>query len=113
MSLQYKLRTWLVACLGEKTLMDPKDRAMRVLEEALELAQAADISVEKASAQLHHVYSRPVGDLNQEIAGVLNTTLLMAECVGQDALHLGSTELVRAWTNIDLIRRKNLQKVQP
>lgn len=113
MSLQYKLRTWLVACLGEAALMSPEDRALRVLEEAVELAQAAGIDHAKAIEQVHHTYARPIGKLNQEVAGTLNTVLLMAECLGEDAIHLGETELRRAWTNIDLIRRKNRSKVQP
>lgn len=112
MTLQYKLRTWLVACLGEETLHSLPDRALRVLEEAVELAQAADIPAEKVVELVQHVYSRPVGRLEQEVAGVLNTVLLTAECIGQDAMHLGSQELTRAWTHIDAIRRKNRQKVQ-
>lgn len=113
MSLQYKLRTWLIACIGEATLMDPQARALRVLEEAVELAQAAGLPQSKVLEQVQHTYARPPGDISQEVAGVLNAAMLTAECLGEDALHLGSNELKRAWANIDLIRRKNLQKVQP
>jgi NTP pyrophosphatase (non-canonical NTP hydrolase) len=113
MSLQAKLRVWLIACLGEKTLRSPQDRAMRVLEEAVELAQAVGIPRAKAREQVDHTYSRPLGEPTQEVAGVLNATLLMAECLGEDGLRLGDAEVERAWAHIDLIRRKNLDKVQP
>ena len=86
---------------------------MRVLEEAVELAQASGISRDKAIEQVNHTFDRPAGDVGQEIAGVVNSALLAAECYGQDGLWLGARELRRAWANIDLIRRKNLDKVQP
>lgn len=111
-SLQDGLAEWLTHALGEETLMDPKARAMRVLEEAVELAQALGIPREKAVEQLHHTYDRPVGDPAQEIAGVINGALLAAECIGVDGLLMGEEELHRVWLNVDEIRLKNLSKVQ-
>jgi hypothetical protein len=95
-----------------ETLLDPQARAMRVLEEAVELTQAVGIPQAKAQEQLDHTYARPPGEVDQEIAGVINAALLAAEGYGQDGLWLGARELRRAWANIDLIRRKNLYKVQ-
>lgn len=111
--LQDYLADWLERCLGKKTLKSRKDRAMRVLEEAVELAQAVGIPREKALEQLHHTYNRPKGRVAQEIAGVINAALLAAEALGEDGLLLGLDELDRVEDAMDLIRLKNLSKVQP
>lgn len=111
-SLQKGLVSWLERCLGKETLLNRKDRAIRVLEEAVELAQAVGIPREKALEQLHHTYDRPKGQPAQEIAGVINAALLAAEALGYDGLDLGLNELHRAEDAIDIIRRKNLSKVQ-
>lgn len=110
--LQTALTRWLIEALGMETLMDRKARAMRVLEEAVELAQAAGITVEKVQEQVSWTFGRPAGEYDQEIAGVINSALLAAEGYGQDGLWLGAKELRRAWRNIDIIRHKNLTKVQ-
>ncbi|AXQ68713.1 hypothetical protein HOU00_gp412 [Caulobacter phage CcrPW] len=110
--LQVNLAHWLERCLGRQTLLSRKDRAIRVLEEAIELAQAAGIPRDKALEQLDHTYGRPKGRPYQEIAGVLNATLLAAEAYGYDGLTLGLDELARAEEKIDLIREKNRTKVQ-
>lgn len=112
-SLQQGLSVWLVEAIGRETLIDPKARALRVFEEACELAQALGLSLEKAQEQLSHTYSRPVGEASQEVAGVLNSALLTAECLGLDGEQLGQVELARVWTKIDEVRLKNLSKVQP
>lgn len=110
--LQLLLAEWLEKALGRKTLYNLQDRALRVLEEAVELAQAAGIPREKALEQLHHTYDREPGEVYQEIAGVLNAALLTAEAIGKDGMSLGATELIRVEEKIDLIRLKNLSKVQ-
>ncbi|AFU88036.1 hypothetical protein CcrColossus_gp166 [Caulobacter phage CcrColossus] len=110
--LQTNLADWLERCLGKKTLNSRKDRAIRVLEEAIELAQAAGISREKALEQLNHTYGRPKGRPYQEIAGVLNAALLTAEAYGYDGLTLGVEEWRRVENKMDLIREKNRSKVQ-
>ena len=109
--LQTNLAHWLERCLGRQTLLSRKDRAIRVLEEAIELAQAAGISRDKALEQLDHTYGRPKGRPGQEIAGVLNAALLAAEAYGYDGLTLGLDELARAEDAIDVIRQKNQSKV--
>jgi hypothetical protein len=112
-TLQDGLAEWLIEAIGEDTLRDPKARAMRVLEEAVELAQAVGISREKAYEQVDNTYDRPPGEPSQEIAGVINSALLAAEGIGQSGIWLGAQELRRAWRDINLIRAKQRDKVHP
>ncbi len=112
MHLQANLAEWLTAALGEETLNDPKARAMRVLEEAVELAQAVGIPSSKVVLQVNHTFARPPGEPSQEVAGVLNAALLAAHSLGKSGLRLGEAELQRAWRDMDLIRAKNRTKVQ-
>lgn len=106
-SLQFGLRRWLIAAIGLESLMDRQARALRVLEEAVELAQAAGIIESKAQEQVSATFAKPPGEYDQEIGGVVNAVLMAAEGAGQDGLWLGARELRRAWANIDLIRRKS------
>lgn len=108
--LQQRVWTWLVTAFGGKFL-SPQDRVLRALEEAVELAQAADILQEVAYAMVEHVYSRPKGDPRQELAGLVNTTLMVAEAYGLDGLEAGRDELIDAWERIDVIRLKQAEKV--
>lgn len=57
-------------------------RARRFLEEAVELAQAAGVTAEEADAVRAYVFSRPAGDIRQEIGGVMVTLSCLAEVMG-------------------------------
>ena len=65
---------WVRTTFGPATLTG-SERAMRVLEEALELFQAEGLDLDKALAIARHVYGRPLGDPAQEVGG-LGVTLL-------------------------------------
>lgn len=109
-ALQARLSVWLGAAFGGRFL-SPQDRALRALEEAVELAQAVGISQDIAEAMTDHVYARPPGDPRQELAGLLNTVLLTATALDLDALTEGDIELQRAWARMDEIRAKQPEKV--
>lgn len=49
----------------------PKVRAMRLLEEALELAQAEDVTDKESTIILNQVYGKDKGDPRKELGGVL------------------------------------------
>jgi hypothetical protein len=68
-SLESRVRAWVESRIGVHH-MQPKERAMRLLEEACELAQAEGISLDLAAKQLAHVYDREPGEAQQEAAGV-------------------------------------------
>lgn len=64
-------RDWAIRCFGCAQMDDPRTRALRLLEEAMELAQAQDIELVTAIKVLYHVYSRPKGEPAQELGGIL------------------------------------------
>ena len=78
--------------------MDKKERAMRVLEEALELAQASGITPPEISVIFEHVWSRPAGEVAQEHAGVMVS--LLASCTANQILleEVTATEIDRIWS---------------
>lgn len=91
--------------------VDIRTRSFLVLEEAFELAQAANIPLERAMALGHHVYSRPVGQVEQEAAGVAVTILLFAQAIGRPLVELIDMEIASFKTRIPEIREKSKQKV--
>ncbi|AXQ69776.1 hypothetical protein HOU03_gp491 [Caulobacter phage CcrSC] len=108
--LQQRLWLWFHAAFGGRW-STPQDRALRVLEEAVELAQAVGIIRGVALHMVDHVYDRPPGEPLQELAGVFNTVLLTAQSMGVDAEQAGEHELQQAWGRIDEIRAKQADKV--
>ena len=72
--LQAAILKWMRETFGEATC-NPRERVMRFLEEAIELAQAEGVPRSAANRVLEHVYNKPPGDPAQEIGGV-GVTLL-------------------------------------
>ncbi len=66
-----RIARWVVDRLGEKLLMDRRERAMRLVEEVIELAQAEGIAPFEVKRVTDHIYSRPVGEPDQEMGGVM------------------------------------------
>ena len=69
MTLEERVQHWIVTRIGVKYAYR-RERAMRLLEEAIELAQAEGITEEMVNRQTRHVFSRPAGEPDQEAAGV-------------------------------------------
>lgn len=55
--LESRVADWVRTRIGE-THMHPRERAMRLLEEAAELAQAEGVTSEQANQQIAYVFSR-------------------------------------------------------
>lgn len=66
---QADVQDWMVACFGETLTLDRVERNYRFLEEALELVQATGLSEDEVHALVSHVYSKPSGELSQEVGG--------------------------------------------
>ncbi len=77
---EVRAANWVVNRIGEDH-MQPRERAMRLLEEAIELAQAEGISGDQARQQVAYVYGRPLGNAYQEAGGV--AVCLLAWCAGR------------------------------
>lgn len=71
---QGQIYDWVRRTFGTSTL-SATERALRFIEEALELVQAQGIPAERVRAVLDHVYGKPPGSINQEVGGV-GVTLL-------------------------------------
>lgn len=82
---QRKIGEWCVAAFGEFEGKSVAQRALRLLEESAELAQAAGVNEHLSHSLLHYVWSRPVGEIHQEIGGVAVTLLALAHSAGLSA----------------------------
>ena len=67
---------WGTRSFGEVQMHSPGTRSLRVVEEAIELAQACNVPQETVELCVREVYSKPKGDVNQEVGGVLMTIYL-------------------------------------
>lgn len=110
MSFQYKCWEWVVQAFGSEDATDPFIRVQRFLEEAIELAQALGFSRENAHKMVDYVYGRPVGEVTQEVGGVMCTLGSLCEAIGVDMHAAGVMELLRAIKMIDTIKEKHKSK---
>jgi NTP pyrophosphatase (non-canonical NTP hydrolase) len=109
-SFQKRTRRWFVACFSEEDVYDIVERNHRFLEEALELFQACGCTASEAHQLVDYVFSRPVGDIEQEIGGVLTTLAMVCSSEDIDLKEAGETELARMIRNIAKIRTKQAEK---
>lgn len=110
MRFQERVDRWLVACFGITIARDKEERSHRFIEESLELVQAAGCTRDEVLALVDYVYGRDVGEITQEVGGVMNT--LAALCLSHDVdmLRAGHIELDRCWANSDKMRAKQAAK---
>lgn len=112
LSFQNRVLDWMSACFWNRDdIMDPKERSLRILEEAIELVQAAGLDRSDIERMVEHVYERPPGETSQEVGGVM--VCLAAFCAAHrlDMMDAAETELARVWTKIDEIRAKQATKI--
>jgi hypothetical protein len=115
---QQRLSNWVLHCFGAKIRSDKRERDMRFLEEALELVQArGNVSLKDAVAMVHYVYSRPKGEVAQEVGGVMTCLAALVateqhpDGTEMDMMEEGEKELTRIWDHVEKIRQK--QKLKP
>jgi hypothetical protein len=109
-SYQDRVNEWLATCFPYSVRSDRQERTHRFLEEALELAQANGCSREEAQALIEYVYSRPAGQPELEVGGVMVTLASLCSATSIDMGEAGDRELQRNWQRIDTIRRKQASK---
>ncbi len=103
---------WAIRCFGKEHVLNRAIRGLRTLEEAAELAQALGVPEDKAAKCIQTVYSRPVGDPEQEIGGVLQTLAVLCESMGVDRDELFERELRRCLAkNPEHFRKRNQEKL--
>lgn len=86
---------WCARTFGAQSQKDRKKRALRFLEEAIELYQAEGCDFEQAQALLAHLFSRPPGDPRQEVGGVSVTLLSYCAAADLSADECEAAEIVR------------------
>lgn len=107
---QARVQPWMMACFGAEISSDRVERADRFIEEALELVQAGGYTAERAHALVDYVFTRPKGEIPQEIGGVMVTLAAFCLAYGEDMSAAGETELKRIWTKVEQIRAKQAAK---
>jgi hypothetical protein len=110
MKFQKSVNRWVLACLGLEIARNKVERNHRFLEESLELVQAAGCTESEAMQLVDYVYGRPVGEIVQEVGGVMNTLAALCTANDIDMLEAGEIEVERCWTKIDKIRAKQAAK---
>ena len=101
--LQHRVAEWVRTRIG-RAHMAPAERAMRLLEEAMELAQAEGVNEAQVYAQMKHVFSRPAGEPLQEGAGV--AVCLLAWCAARGVLFREVAE-----REVDRIEAKPIEQI--
>lgn len=102
---------WLEHVFGSKT-NDREERTIRLLEEVMELAQAEGVDWNQVNRLAEQVYKKPVGQVKQELGGVLVTLGSYLACTAQDPNSAYEQEFSRCESPeiIEKIRKKHSQK---
>ncbi|MFG6080309.1 hypothetical protein ACEUZ9_000859 [Paracoccus litorisediminis] len=111
---QNRVASWVENCFGGAVLMDRQERARRLLEEAIEFAQAAGLSAAEAHYLVDDVHAREAGDLGQEAGGVITTLAAACFGTGLDLHQEAMRELARIERPeiIEKCRRKQAEKAE-
>lgn len=92
---QRLISRWAVEAFGADQALDPKQRALRLLEEAIEAYQAAGADPAMAHSLIDFVFSREPGNLFQELGGVGVCVLCLAEAAQVSADYAEAFEVDR------------------
>ena len=109
-SFQVRVDRWIQHCFGPEIGADKVERNHRFIEEALELVQSGGCTASEAHQLVDYVFGRPVGEMHQEVGGVMNTLATLCNAYGVDLNGAAETELARVWAKSDQIRAKRAAK---
>jgi NTP pyrophosphatase (non-canonical NTP hydrolase) len=107
---QNRVDDWIQHCFGPAIGADRTERNHRFIEEALELVQAGGCTASEAHQLVDYVFGRPVGEIGQEVGGVMNTLAALCTAHRIDLDHEAEKELRRVWQKSDEIRAKHAAK---
>lgn len=82
---QRRVNEWAVDAFGVAQAINPRQRALRLLEEAVEAYQAVGGDKVMAHLTIDVMFDRPAGDPLQELGGVGVTLLALAASLGVSA----------------------------
>lgn len=105
---------WAIRCFGTKHCYDTKIRALRLMEEAIEYAQAVECDPNDMRKVMDMVLERPSGIPHKEIGGIMMTLAVACHNSAIDPMSAFEIELIRV-LGIDpqVFAKRNLEKVQP
>lgn len=92
---QRAVHEWCAAAFGADHASSVEQRAVRFLEESIELYQACDGTAAMAHKLIDYIFARPVGAAEQEFGGVDVTLLALAAAKRLSAEDLGKAEFER------------------
>lgn len=108
---QIKVANWVEEAFGLQQARSVEYRGLRFVEEAIELAQSCDCKLETLHQLIDHIYSRPKGDLRQELGGVGLTLLALANAAGMSADAAEQEELERVLSKpLEMFKKRNEEK---
>lgn len=108
---QQRIGEWARAAFGDVEASSIPQRALRLLEEAVEMAQACDVPIAKVHELVDYVYGRPKGEIAQELGGVAVTTLALAAAAGLSADTAEQSEVERVLSKpVDYYTKRNAAK---
>lgn len=93
--LQARVGQWVHRAFGSFIATNRQERALRIVEEAIELAQAEGVHDDYIERIMIRVYDRPVGSAPAEAGGVGVTFLAYCDALGDDYKKLIENELRR------------------
>lgn len=96
--LQSEIDEWVTSVCGTDARNSLHERVTRVIEEALELAQAEGLSKDAAARLVEFVFSRPAGEPEQEASGLGMTLLSYCAVKDFDLIKIVRAELSRVST---------------
>lgn len=109
---QPRIVEWATSCFGTEQMSDPKVRALRLLEESIEFAQAVGVEIGRGESLLKYVYTREPGKPDQELGGVGVTWMAAAQSVGVLAEDCLDAEMARVFAKPrDHFTKRNQVKV--
>jgi len=97
---QMVVEEWVIKTFGQACLSSVEERVLRVVEEALELAQSEFVPRERIEQLLSHVWARPLGNPSQELGSLGITMLAYAAAKGMNCDATEVMELTRI-VNLD------------
>lgn len=92
---QTTVANWCRDAFGAGQASSVPQRGVRLLEEAIEAAQAAGADRDMAHKLVDYIFDRPAGELSQELGGVGVTVLALAAAAGLSADQAECTEIAR------------------
>lgn len=94
---QFRVASWVSHTFGAQYLLPSAapERALRVAEEAVELAQSLSVPPEQLHKLVDYVYARPAGSCDKELAQCIVTLLSAAQCCNVDLERALTTEINR------------------